>query len=166
MTTKTKNKTVIIQVRLQRINLLSFYEHDYSSYGLTAEDIKSYRLEYGVGLKIDKDEENIAILVNIKCCINKDNQGSIELFGIKTEHIFKFPGFKDDFSSSPEGDVKIPDNLMKDLLGIALNDTRGMLHVQINNPAYKTKILLLVDTSDLLKGLQKEEKKKQQKRKK
>ncbi len=158
MTTSPRKKADI-RFKLDNVQLMEFFEHNYENYGLTPEDVKNGELQHSVGLNLDPEQENIHFKIRMTYSKTAPDTNKIKLLAIETEHIFKCPDFTNSFPSRTDDTIDIPPDFMVELLKIAFYGTRGMLFAQINNPEYKKIVFPLIDLSRILKNLYQKKKK-------
>lgn len=152
----TKSK---LEFRIRSIKKQSYFQNEYSKFGLVASDIKKGFVTVKTSLQIDNKNGIVSILLNIVCGTDK-NKKHYDLFGLEAVHNFQIRNFAKIFSDVQKDNVKVPDELMVIFLNISISGARGMLVALNSNQDYANIILPVINPKDLLEEVKKKPKKK------
>jgi hypothetical protein len=152
----TKSK---MEFRIASIKKQSYFQNEYSKFGLGILDIKKGFVKVKTNIQIDNKNGIASILLNIVFGTNKQKK-HFELFGIETVHNFQIRNFAKIFSGTKKEPFEIPDELMVMFLNISISDTRGMLVALNTNQDYTNIILPIINPKNLLEEIKKRPKRK------
>ena len=151
-----KNQT--IEFRITEIKKISYFQNDFSVYGLVKSDISKGEVSLSINFQLVEEVESVAVYVNTNFSVNKDEK-RIELFGIETIHTFAIRNIKNKFYDEKYKNYDIPDNILLTFLNMSVSGTRGMLVALCSNPAYSNIILPIINPFDLLNAYKEKNKK-------
>lgn len=149
---KEKKKEVEITFRILEIKKISHSEYDYSEYGLTEEDLKRAQGQVVVKFAIINDEECLAFTVESSYECKKDKE-NYTLFSLEVLYKFQIKDFNNIFKSTQPEEVKIPDQFLQTLMGIAISGARGIQAVVNTNQRYKNVFIPIVNTKEMLRPI-------------
>lgn len=147
----TKNK---LEFRIVSIKKQSYFQNEYSKYGLGTSDIKKGFVKVKTNVQNENKNGVVSIILNIVFGTNKGKK-YYELFGIEAVHNFQIRNFAKIFSNVQKDSFNIPDELMIMFLNISLSGTRGMIVALNTNPDYSNIILPIINPKDLLEEIKK-----------
>jgi len=110
------------------------------------EKYKNFSIEFGVGCKIEPDDEVIYISLGVNVFDNEKHEYKL------CEHIVEFKyvtiGLK---NVERKGNaVKLPDSFLLSLLSISYSTLRGIIHEKCASTYLKNLIIPIIDPKDLL----------------
>jgi hypothetical protein len=100
-----KNQT--IEFRITEIKKISYFQNDFSVYGLVKSDISKGEVSLSINFQLVEEVESVAVYVNTNFSVNKDEK-RIELFGIETIHTFAIRNIKNKFYDEKYKNYDIP----------------------------------------------------------
>ncbi|MFO7896517.1 MAG: hypothetical protein R6U84_06275 [Candidatus Cloacimonadales bacterium] len=148
MTIRDKKDELKINFALIKVEKLKFFENDPNEIGFDEKSKDKINTAIHTELDVNIEAETIGIILEINFKSSNDN--NIDLFGIKTRHLYKINNIKTVVKEIDKNNFNIPDRFLASLISIAYSGTRGMLVILNNNNKYKNLLLPLVQPTKLL----------------
>lgn len=147
---KKNKKNVILEIAA--IRRLSFFENDFRDMELKQEEFKKGELALNTQMIVNEKKEQVTFFMSVYFFINK-NKKQLKLFGTKIIHIFNIIGMNENFEKQ-NNIIKIPENILNNMLGKTISCLRGILVASINNHEYETIFLPLIYPEEVIKNLE------------
>ena len=148
MALTNKNDELKVNFGLINVEKLKFFENDPNEVGFN-EKIKN-KVNTVIHTELDIDIENETIGIILEITFKSSTNGDIDLFGIKTRHLYKINNITSIVKKSDNNDFNIPDRFLATLISIAYSGTRGMLAILNANNKYRKLLLPIVQPTKLL----------------
>jgi hypothetical protein len=146
----TKSKTV--EYKIDSLRIINHTEKPFSEYGLTSSDIKKGSCQIGLNIHIDAPKSTISIPVKVVVSTEHESK-QYELFTTEAMFTFKIKRFASLFKTKEPDKYKIPDAVMRTLIGTVVGGVRGIMVASCTVAEYKKIILPFVDTAKMLESV-------------
>ena len=145
----TNNKDDIkIDFGLINVEKLKFFENDPDE--IKFDENKKNEVNTVIHTEIEVNIINQTIGITLEIYLKSIVDTDIDLFGIKTRHLYKIKNIESIVKKVENDNFNIPDNFLATLISIAYSGTRGMLVILITNNKYRKIFLPLVQPTKLL----------------
>ena len=130
-------------------------EIEFSIKELSKDDIELFKeddlkLSLGYDFSI-KPNEFLEIIVAVKYEHDNEREKQLnKILEIKCLFVFEVIGISDLEKADEDNSIKLPNNLMKNLLGISISTIRGIIHCRTQNYFLQDYPLPLFDANDLI----------------
>lgn len=149
MSTIKKDKLMPIEYKIEGSHILELYS---ISQALLDPPVKVDKINGAlINEAIVKDDnKTIDIRVQVIYSLPRE-EGNIDIFKIRTSHVFKFKSFGKWIKKDEQGNFQFSDVLLSELMEKAVSGTRGMISAVNIHPEYRKFVLPLFSHKDLVR---------------
>jgi len=141
-----------IEFRIENIERISCFENDLNELNVNKDKIGMGNVNIIIRMHVNEKSNLLKFDTNVTFSHIKKNI-NIDLFGIKTSHIFEINNMSNIFPRDDKNKLIFPEDFLQTLLALIIGSIRGMLVVSITNKDYKGIYLPVVNLKELLKAI-------------